>query len=633
VTGLDPLLAALPRWIIVGGKGGVGKTTCAGALAARSAATGGRTLLLSTDPARSLASALEHPLAAEPRPVPGVPALFAAQLDAAAARDAFLRRWRDTLITIIDRGTYLDADDIAGLVDATLPGTDEAMALLDLAELERDDRWERIVIDTAPTGHTLRLLALPNTFRALVSLFETMQAKHRFMVQALTHRYRADAADAFLEQMRSAVDALSETLRDPARSAVVLVTRPEPVVSAETERYARALRDLGMRVGAVVVNAVPAALDAPASEALDMLAGAAPDAPRVWVPRIDPPPIGLTALTAWGSRLTPGLPTIPAGSPPQRLGAASGPTAAISPTHRAPLSSLSVRPLTILGGKGGVGKTSAACALAIAAARPDARVLVVSTDPAPSVADALSQPVGDADTPVEGLQGLFARQMDASAAFDRVRQRYAERIDAVFEGLVARGIDAVHDRAVLHDLMALAPPGLDEVYALAELGETLARGSYAVVVVDPAPTGHLLRLLEMPQLALEWSHRLMRLMLKYREVAGLGDAAEEVLGFSRRTRAVGALLADPARAGLIAVALDEPLVRAETSRLVDAVRALGVDVVGVLWNRTGGTPPVPLSSSPPLAQFVAAAMSPPPRGVDALRRWRDAWSPLPTEHG
>jgi arsenite/tail-anchored protein-transporting ATPase len=632
VSGLAPLFHTLPRWIIVGGKGGVGKTTCAVALAERSAASDVRTLLLSTDPARSLASALEHPLDAQPRPVPGVPSLFAAQLDATVARDAFLRRWRDILITIIDRGTYLDADDIAGLVDATLPGTDEAMALLDLADLERDARWERIVVDTAPTGHTLRLLALPDTFRALIKLFESMQTKHRFMVQALTHRYRPDAADGFLDQMRGAVDALSATLRDPARSAVVLVTRAEPVVSAETERYARALDDLGMRVSALIVNALPMVLDPTAVEALAMLAGTAPGVPRAWVPRIDSPPIGIPALAAWGSRLELGLPAAPVRAVEQAP-RQTRPTPAPRRARGAPVPALEVRPLTILGGKGGVGKTSAACALAIAAALPDASVLVVSTDPAPSVADALAQSVGDADTPVAGVPGLCARQMDASAAFDGLRQRYSKRIDAVFDGFVARGIDAAHDRAVLHDLLALAPPGLDEVYALAELGETVAEGKYTVVVVDPAPTGHLLRLLEMPQLALDWSHQLMRLMLKYREVAGLGDVAGEVLGFARRTRAIGTLLGEPARAGLIAVALDEPLVRAETMRLVGAVRSLGVDVMGILWNRVGDAPPLPLTVSPPLAQFVAAVLSPPPRGVDALRRWHDAWSPLPTDHG
>jgi arsenite-transporting ATPase len=297
----------------------------------------------------------------------------------------------------------------------------------------------------------------------------------------------------------------------------------------------------------------------------------------------------------------------------------------------APASPALVRRLTIVGGKGGVGKTTAACALAVDVAGDSRRVLLVSTDPAPSIADALDTPVADSETAVAGAPGLVARQMDAAAAFERMRTRYRERVDALFDAFVAAGVDAAYDRAILRDLLALAPPGVDEVYALASLGETLAEARFDVVVVDPAPTGHLLRLLEMPALALDWAHRLMRLMLKYREVGGLGEAAEDLLGFARRTRALAALLADAASAGLLAVALDEPLVRAETERLVAAVRARGVDVLGVLWNRAAARPS-PLSATPAVPQFVAAAVDPPPRGVAALRRWRADWRTLAAGH-
>jgi len=124
----------------------------------------------------------------------------------------------------------------------------------------------------------------------------------------------------------------------------------------------------------------------------------------------------------------------------------------------------------------------------------------------------------------------------------------------------------------------------------------------------------------------------MRLMLKYREIGGLGEAAEEVLAFARRTRAVGELLADASRAAVLVVALDEPLVRAETVRLIAAVRSLGVDVAGILWNRSTHTPAA-LPSDLPTAQFVAAAVEPAPRGVDALRQWHARWSPLASPHG
>jgi arsenite-transporting ATPase len=293
--------------------------------------------------------------------------------------------------------------------------------------------------------------------------------------------------------------------------------------------------------------------------------------------------------------------------------------------------------VTIVGGKGGVGKTTVACALAILAA--DSRegdVLLVSTDPAPSIADALGErdaawAGGDEERAVEDVPGLSTRQIDATAAFARFRDEYQARIDALFDAVLASGIDAAHDRAILRDLLSLAPPGVDELYALSILGETLAAGRYARIVVDPAPTGHLLRLLEMPALALDWSHRLMRLMLKYREIAGLGDAAQELLDFARRTRALDALLRDSSRSGVLLVSLDEPVVRRESERLVVELRARGTDLIGVIWNRVDPTAiasVVPLPVEPPISQYLAVATTPPPVGAAAIRRWANTWQRL-----
>jgi len=256
MSGIDALLASLPAWTLVGGKGGVGKTACAAALATRSAQGGARTLVLSTDPAGALADVLGTRLDARPLGVPDIPALWACQLDAAAARAEFLGRWGTVLATIIDRGTYLDRDDVQGLVDGTLPGIDETMALLALADLAERGEWQRVVLDTAPTGHTLRLLALPETFRAVIDLLDTMQGKHRFMVSALMHRYRPDDADAFIDELRAKVARFRALITNASRTGIVLVTRPEAVVTAETARYAAALADMQLSVRAVVVNAV-----------------------------------------------------------------------------------------------------------------------------------------------------------------------------------------------------------------------------------------------------------------------------------------------------------------------------------------------------------------------------------------
>ena len=588
MSALDALLDLLPRTSLLVGKGGVGKTTCATGLARGFAARGERTLLLSTDPAAALADVLGAPVGTDAAPVRGVANLDARQLDSATLRDRFLGRWRDVIAEIVDRGTYLDRSDVDGLVDAALPGVDEIFALLALADLLADTAspYARIVVDTAPTGHTLRLLALPETFRALLSMLDLMQDKHRFMVRALTHRYRRDAADEFLADMRRRIDGLRAALADGGALAAIIVTRDEPVVEAESRRYLEQLRALGVRIAAVVVNA---ASPASGQYRLD------PALPHVLVP-LDARPASAGRESSQAA--FPALPT-----------------------------------LTIVGGKGGVGKSTIAATIAIVAAdERKGRVLLVSTDPAPSIADALDETGAewtrvDAEYEPRDVPGLVVRQMDAASAFARIRDQYQERIDALFGALVSRGIDVQQDRAILRDLLALAPPGIDELFALSLLGDALAEGRFARIVVDPAPTGHLLRLLDMPAIALDWTHRLMRLMLKYREVVGLGDSAEELLAFAKRTRVLEHLLRDPAAAAMVIVALDEPVVRAETGRLAAAVRGRGIALAGIVWNRLTHVPS-PLPDVEPARQYCAREASPAPIGAPALRAWARSWRTL-----
>jgi len=596
----------------------VGKTTAAAALALESSRSIGRTLVITSDPARALPTVLGHPVGSEASVVPYAKRLEARALDAAPLRAAFMERWGPTIALILDRGTYLDDEDIAPLVDTALPGSDEIFAALELAELlaaeETSESPERIVLDTAPTGHTLRLLALPRTFRALVGLLDTMQGKHRLMVRALARGYRADEADAFLQEMTRLVDALETTLGDPERCAAVMITHPAQLVREETQRYLAALTELRVHVGAVIWNAV------------DEIPAAIGGAEQFLVPTLAPAPVGREGLDRWLGNLVPASDRVahattsrrpssrrPASRPPQRPSPPPGILEAL------------LRPLTIVAGKGGVGKTTVAAALALRSAS-DARTLVVSTDPAPSLADAFGQEIGDEDTPVRGAPRLFARQMDASEAFARLRTQYQSRVDALFDGLVGRGIDLSHDRAIVRDLLALAPPGVDEVYALSLLSDALFEQHYQRVIVDPAPTGHLLRLLEMPKTALAWSHQLMRLMLKYRDIGGLGDTAADVLAFARNLRALDALLLDAARAAVIVVTLDEEVVAAETNRLVREIDSRAIAVSGVILNRSSGAATFPLPRAP--VHLQAPLSTPPPTGSAQLSDWSHTWVPL-----
>ena len=605
----DGLVDRLPRIVLVVGKGGVGKTTTAAALALHSSRRSGRTLVVTTDPARALPEVLGQDVGDADTSVAFAPGLAARVLDAGPLRARFMAEWGDVIRVILDRGTYLDQSDIDPLVDTALPGSDEIFSAFALAELiagqARAGTFQRIVVDTAPTGHTLRLLQLPRTFRGLVRLLDAMQAKHRFMVRTLTRRYRPDAADAFLNELTALVEGLEAALGDPTRTAAVMVAHPEALVRAETRRYLDALAELRIHVAALVWNQT------------DTAAEPLGDMEQLAVPRLAVPPVGAAGLARWLGALGP---AVSGAAPATRIGTI--PTLAAGVDAAGAIDAL-LRPLTIVAGKGGVGKTTVAAALALHAARRH-RTLVVSTDPAPSLGDALASDIGDAETPVAGMPGLFARQMDATAAFARLREEYQARVDAVFQELVGSGVDLAQDRAVIRDLLSLAPPGVDEVYALSLLSEALSSDRYERVIVDPAPTGHLLRLLEMPQLALSWCHQLLRLMLKYKEVAGLGESAADLLAFSKGLRGVDALLHDEARAAVVLVTLDEPVVVAETVRLAREVRRRRVAIAGLVLNRAAAPATLPEMDAP--LHLEAPAASPPPAGRAALDAWLSSWT-------
>jgi arsenite-transporting ATPase len=311
------------------------------------------------------------------------------------------------------------------------------------------------------------------------------------------------------------------------------------------------------------------------------------------------------------------------------------------------------RRLLVFGGKGGVGKTTAAAATAIALAahRRSGRVLLLSADPAHSLGDALEARLGDEERPVPGAPArLRARELDADRALGAARARYRHAVDQLFDAL--RGgshLDPAFDRAVVQELIDLAPPGIDELFAMVAVTDALGgQGNGeapAVVVLDTAPTGHALRLLALPDAAREWVQALLAVLLKYRAVTGLGRMAEELVGMSKQLRGLEALLRDPARTAFVAVTRAADLPRRETERLLDELGALRIPVGALLVNAV--TPPGcarcrrlaareerhlrPLwrrrrsLTGTERPMILAPMTAPEPRGARALRDWGNAW--------
>ena len=191
------------RYIFFGGKGGVGKTTAAAATALfllKESKRNDSILLFSTDPAHSLSDSLDVKIGN--RLVEVRPRLFAYEMDASLALERFRAAHGKVLAEIAERGTLLDEEDINELLSLSLPGLDEVMSLFELSELDREGKYAHIVVDTAPSGHTSRLLRLPEVFDRMVKALDLMGDKHRYIVAHFARRRPvADEVDLFLRDL------------------------------------------------------------------------------------------------------------------------------------------------------------------------------------------------------------------------------------------------------------------------------------------------------------------------------------------------------------------------------------------------------------------------------------------------
>src|ERR1044071_7402483 len=243
--------------------------------------------------------------------------------------------------------------------------------------------------------------------------------------------------------------------------------------------------------------------------------------------------------------------------------------------------------IVIFGGKGGVGKTTAAAAfaLAFAQANPKQKLLVFSTDPAHSLSDSFAEPIGELKKRVGGNENLDGMEIDPGKWFEELKERYRSWTDDLFASLSGGSrMEIKFDREAMRELVELTPPGIDEIAALGTISDLLDSERYHTIVLDTAPTGHLIRFLELPQVALSWIRTFMKLLLKYKDVMRADQVAEELVALSKSIKKVLALLTDVERCEFVGVAIPERMSLEETVDLPKSLEKLNVPLRKLLIN-------------------------------------------------
>lgn len=270
---LLPQLAGTPKLelqertlVLFGGKGGCGKTTCSAATGIYMARHGKKTLVLSIDPQHSLPDSFNQEISDEATPIKGVNDLYAMEVDA----EKLLKEWREenkeVLIEIAEDAAYLERTDISEFLDLSLPGMDELMAQRKLQQLLKKREYDLYLLDTAPTGHTIRFLELPDMMMRWLKILMQTRYKTRYVLEAFfgrRARYIKKKPDTFLQQTMNDAKAIKAVFKS-RRTEFVPVTILEEMVTKESERLLKALRPYKMQARQIVCNGInPENLDCP----------------------------------------------------------------------------------------------------------------------------------------------------------------------------------------------------------------------------------------------------------------------------------------------------------------------------------------------------------------------------------
>ena len=457
-----PLPNTETRYLFFTGKGGVGKTSLSCATGLSMADAGRKALIVSTDPASNLDEVLGVPLSQAPTAVPGAPGLFALNIDPEAAAHAYRERMVAPYRGILPAAAIQSMEEqFSGACTVEIAAFDEFSKLL--GDPAATAEFDHVIFDTAPTGHTLRLLTLPTAWNEFID--------------SSTGGASCLGPLAGLEKQKALYAATVARLANPEETSVILVSRPEAASLREAERTRGELAELGVSNLQLAINGLFTATDSSdviaesmakrAGNALATMPEALADLPGTTIPFLPRGTVGLESLRLMAHPERAASPTSVADMPLTTLppGLASL-VEEISKTGHGVVMTM---------GKGGVGKTTIAAAIALALAKKGGKVVLSTTDPAAHVASTIDGTVS----------GLKVTRIDPA---QEVAEYTLEVLKKAGKHMDAGG------RAMLEE--DLRSPCTEEIAVFRAFARTVDQGKNGFVVLDTAPTGHTILLLD-----------------------------------------------------------------------------------------------------------------------------------------
>jgi arsenite-transporting ATPase len=541
----------MTEFLFFSGKGGVGKTTMAAATAVANAMRGKKTLIISTDPASNLGDIFEKRIGHAITPI--IPNLSAMDIDP----DVATAEYREKVIGPM-RG--LMPDDIMKVLEEQF----RSACTIEIAAFDRftdflvDGEFDLVVFDTAPTGHTIRLLELPVDWSKHIE--ESAKGSGQTCIGPVSS----------IQGAKEKYDRAIAAMREGSRTAFYLVLKPEKTSLAETLRARNELNTLGIRNFRVIVNGIYpddeiihsryANLSAVQSRYLGLIEKALPY-PLIKVGLQSGEIKGLRALTDFAGVVFGGKKTSVTESFLQ-------PGTFSQFSDGAYLTDIIKKKndsrIVIITGKGGVGKTVTACAVAAQLAGDGRKTLLVTTDPAAHLGYVLDEPIGDTIAPTKSLPYLSAARIDQKKSVETYKKRIID--DAVRSGYSADMLIALKEE--------LESPCTEEMAVFEEFARVVENSDFDTIVFDTAPTGHTLRLLELPY---DYA-RQVEMMVQIKKEGGVSDKAKKKLESLLKK------LKDPATSAFILVFYPEYTPIHEAKRTLDDLSLAGINVQAVIAN-------------------------------------------------